>query len=568
MITIRSADMLSQIFLSTSALFSSQLDSPPPLSTPAEYLDRAITHIDGIANEPDEGPSNLLSSFSESLAGSAHLALSLFRSTERGWTPPRDFLKKLSESIKIIKTASQEPNPSVELQEKIKAATQSLFDGLARLNKLPTKESNRQIQQGISRLTLALGMGPDPIELEGFLLVDPSKKEMNTAALEKLTGIFGENEFPVVENFLSMDGAAQILEEAIKASQDIKAENKKNLREHKILENENHVIRSADCVGSFACAEDPRSLIAIANTLFGLGMPLNAQINTDGFMLGIVNLGSAPEVEASAPLSRAIKRKIDSAGYGERSSYLLKDRSLWLNVSPSNVLQQEIPFISGTRQLSFKLNNGARREASAHLDLSPLSPLSFAESCAALSFIREMGTVYSEPELLSLAEESSRQPLGIAQLREDLVEKLLRFKNPSACELKELSKDQAALLDIALKFNAELTINIYQALYTLSPDTHASCIDHLEHIYQGEWENHREIFEGFFNDKKGVEFAHDFLQVYDKIQFLLSFHGREKEENHQKINDLRVSANEMLGDPFLLEEEKLIFSALLNRLIS
>lgn len=505
-------------------------------------LDGATNYLDAVA-APNLAGSDLLHR-------SSLLASSVFRSTsQKEWTPPKTFITQLSNEITIIEQATSYARPSQALIEKIKNVALSLVQARGRLEELP---DSPVIAEGIKKIGEAL----ERLPIKYMALLNQNLPENvlhSLQAMQEVTSLFGENDYRVMKKFLLADGAAEIVIDAIELSRAIKSENIANLTASTIPNNITHtnawaaIISRATAVLAETSFEnkEQREIIAIFNTLFGLAMPSNTQINSDGFLLGIVRQNE--EAGDTSPLGRALERRTDPAGYSQRSSYLLRNRDLWIDVSPANILQEDTPFVSGTRQLSFKLNNGARREASVPLDLSSLGKLTYQQSCAALSFIRDAERVYIEP--LSEKESEGRSPY---------TEKLeVLVKNASGLEL--FSNDQIKnLIGIAVDFNTKLTLNIHHALYDLSPDIRDSCLDNLKHLYQDHWKTHEEAFEKLLATPQGLQFVHGFLQLYDKMQFLLCFHGRDWEETSEKVSALYQEAKEMLDNSLLEEKTALV----------
>lgn len=241
-----------------------------------------------------------------------------------------------------------------------------------------------------------------------------------------------------------------------------------------------------------------------------MATPLNSQVHTDGFLIGITQ-----EVEKERGTAQRTKlREKDEHGFWSRGIFT-KERALWLDIDKNG----NSAFLSGTRQICFRLPSGARREARTVLDLSPLgTELTPEQTTLALDFIQD---VCNKPVDEIPKAEAIDDDYDFQDLPKSLKKSLDGIEDLSLEAKKELIK-------LALAFNHDSFINTFKALFSLTPDIKDSCLDALMHIYGDNWSEHEETFKKLLKGHpSAVSLTKKIVDLRDEIQHL------EFQENQQ-----------------------------------
>lgn len=336
-----------------------------------------------------------------------------------------------------------------------------------------------------------------PFSLIGRILRAIAKLFKNNT-IEKHLGKLSPNHEEVLKN----KNAKNIISEFIKESDRYRSENLEKLKSDGFYEApEGQIHLSRHINDQCANLDLPKPAQSIIQDVSDLTNPAaNNQYHTDPFYLGLP-AGSQPN-DGNPP---TIKRRYQdteksSSGY---ATTLQQRRALWIDIKTRTDVNGEEIFISGTRQLSFKLPNGAKMIAEAKLDLSTIAPpLTKEQTQVALKFILE----------------SAKTPLKELN-NNNLKEEVLNVLEKPVFQDLDLTKQTIRLISQA--FNKELEFNRQKAILSLTPDIKASCLDSLAHIYGEQWAAAQPILETLWkNSSSSLELTHSILALHDEILYL------------------------------------------------
>lgn len=568
-------------------------------------LDETIVYLNTIAPCAPKPPSKIASLLARASTFSPLLLRrgALLPRSEEKPVPVEPDLSLVNFHLTPLRTYQiPESEPDVDgqpdIQEKVNCAIASIFQALAVLKKRPSppqelrqcilamQETIESFYQNNPSVSLPIDDFeilelPDNFEASESLEVKRTKAEEAKQIFLYLANILGDidNETKAeISLFLQKDGILDFMKDYLARFFNYRALNSSNflLGKFENLQKQEALLTDPmDVIAKTTEEDPPLAIVGLFKNLAMLAVPCNMQIHTDGFSVGLfdpelvkLDAGSTLAIAPHGPLERRLASSKDENGYEYR--FNLRQRDRWINVQPTNILEGNRPFQSGTRQISFKLPNGARREAKIDLDLTPLREMSFAQNLKVLEFILQVGDTYRDENLLEVLKKNEEKPLLPSQLGKPALEKTLVDLQALGFSEENIRR----LITLALNFNKELTIRVYLALFTLTPDIHSSCIDHLQHLYKEGWKAKKNLFDAFWgnNGEKAINITHQFLELYEKVEyarkgryFQVSPMPSEEAVIEQKIQLVKIAkeADDLAGDAV----KDLLFSNLVVALL-
>lgn len=488
---------------------------------PGNSLDKIIDFFDhiGVATEEENTFGKLIH---------------LFRTKK--WVPEEGFSTKLTLNISELFKASD----SKDLKKdyfKIALATNALVQARNRLSKQSSRKSNPEINHYIDEINSSLRLLDKISQNSSDRKIENLDQVLIVNEMTAIVGSLSNEVNELIETILQNNDGYEFLNSFLEQIIKYREENRNKLSEGIIAKDDSQFIFVIEQNMKAPDFPEADKLVLLLNEIASLCMSTNTQINSDGFAIGLFDPHKESDKTLSLPGTaedRTLSLTLNESGYRERPPFL-QQRTLWLDVVPSNIRDGNIPFISGTRQICFKLHDGSKKEATAHLDLSPLGELSFQENRNVLQLICSVCSEYSESTLAKLDEKIKSHPLDVEDLESEKIQIIAQKLN--------FSKEKFnVLINLALKFNRELTINMCNALFNLTPDLKQSCREELSKILKDEFNlNDWEVYW----ESNGLENTHEILKKCDQIQYLRSF-GLNDEEAQINLQSLvQKSVNEI-----------------------
>lgn len=386
-------------------------------------------------------------------------------------------------------------------------------------------------------------------------IVDEQEKENISAVLDLITEHFG---IPNPENmkalalFSKSDEAKEFMGAFLQKFSEVRQENLARLQNGELPVTNAELL--ADTISKIPEFTDDSDVITdMVNLCIGIlggAMPLNTQINTDGFTIGLFDrtLENNRTLRIENATDRTLNQIKDAAGYSNRSP-LVKNRAIWKNVNPPDILTGEKPFISGIRQFDFKLTDGTRRTAQVMLDVSPLGEINFEQSKNVLLFICQMGCGLSDIKLKQLQDQQRNQDFSLNSLEGEA--------KPTIDKLNEIignlgfTDDQVnQLIKISTDFNMEASLKISEAQFSLTPDTKAAIKNQLELLLGNQWGELENFWQQYSDNKEIQDSITKFLNNFDILTSLQTTDKRVTDEGKSDIDNAKKSLIDPLSELF------------------